>query len=169
MTIQATPARLLALAAGEFDLVLRWGCIRLGVNNEYGQPYWHVNSVHSRGGTSGYGGLDIKVERSNGSLVIHGLDSVLGEEVVGLYPIPDETLAQLGVIPGASGVPGSFLISLWKDGIKVSCNDLLFNSNTANIWLLYIAAQPSVGFNSYLEDTPVITNILQRLSALEGV
>lgn len=142
MSIQASPIIIPSLPPGTFKAVLRFGCIRLGVQNQYGQPYWHVNDVHARVGLKGYGTSDMKVERDGLDLIVRGSGTVSGEEAGGLFPFPDETLARLGVTAGCSGTPGYNIIRLYRNGSQVDPASSLFNGDGANLWYASIAVQP---------------------------
>ena len=139
--IQDAPALIQPANPGEFVITYRAGCIRLGVENEWGQPYWHVNynqpnPTHGRIGMQGYGEDDIKVERTADrmNLILRGNQVQPGELTLKLDPKEDESLAELGIKPGASGGVGKCTIFLWRNDELISPTSSLFDGNKTNIW-----------------------------------
>lgn len=134
----------------KFLKVERQGIMRLGVENPYGQPYWHVNSTHPLIGIQlGYdAATGMKIERTEDRLkmVVRGNDATPLELTGGkLDPQIDESLARLGLHVGASGGAGKCVIYIYDDDENlIPPASPIFNGDKFNIWLNTVGARRRV-------------------------
>lgn len=133
--IQETPTGL---------VVSRYGCIRLGVDNEWSRPYWHWNSTHATLGFDRYSNYTPVIELENDDLVVRGTPVRAGEEVLSINANVDESMAAKRVFAaGASGGGLKMRILLYRMDVsngtavstKVSPRSATFAGDYSNIWL----------------------------------
>lgn len=167
MTVFNPPPVLVPLDAGSPNVILRTGCIRLGSNNSFNGPYFHVNSGHARVGHDGAGVTNACHLNANGNIEVHG-NSVGGEEVAALLPFPDESMAKDHLMVGCTGSAGLCIIQIYSGGNLVDPKDAMFNGDLHNIWYLSVAVKSGGTMADWLAATSIITGIQSSITALQS-
>jgi hypothetical protein len=171
--IQDAPIIIPAWEDGQFETVIRYAIIRLGVDNEWNYCYYHSNDHssggHARVGIDGWGEADRKVELDDiGDMVVRGLGAVTGEKVVKLSCSLDESISRLGVRAGGSGGATKCTIKLWKDGVRVSPRSSMFAGDLCNLWFHSVAVRPQQG-PSIMSMVSTLSGLSSRMAAVEAM
>jgi len=114
------------------NIVHRGGVIRIGTNG----VYLHVNSTHHSVGIK-----SVKINKA-GNLEIA---TELVSPIISINVSPDETLAQKGIIAGASVGSQTTIIKFSKNGRSLNLNRTsdykLIASDVSNLWVSWISHQ----------------------------